>query len=73
MQTNLRQVPARGEEMIDKIRWAVNYTKEQLCTRIEHLEADNARLKEQNIQLTFATDLLVKEMNELKTDVNISP
>ena len=41
--------------------------------RIAELESENESLKEQNDQLIFSTDLLVKELNELKKDINISP
>ena len=34
--------------------------------RMNKLEAENTRLQEQNAQLVFATELLVKELNALK-------
>lgn len=33
---------------------------------VTRLQAENARLQEQNAQLVFATELLVKEINKLK-------
>ena len=37
------------------------------------LKLKNKRLREQNDQFVFATVLLVKELNELKDEINISP
>ena len=50
----------------NKPRWKVNYSVEQYATRIERLEEENAKLKEQNIQYEFALKLLIDELNELK-------
>ena len=55
----------------DPIRWAVNYSKERLCQRIEQLEAENNRLLQENEVLQSDLRSATSQLHALETEYQV--
>lgn len=67
MDARLSTAYAKNQYYISENTLLIEEVKNQLA-RITELQAENTRLQEQNEQLVFATELLVKELNAVKLD-----